>query len=102
MLHYFFQILNSYGIVMTDENFKELTTKLGFTNGHMLYSDFVVAFEDPRIGGPTEDVERENNFRVNPIRGEYGMSAEEVEKKLRQKLRENFTVSYIYIQETLQ
>lgn len=79
---------------MTDDQFKELTERVGFMNGYMNYSDFVMAFEDPRAQGPGDEILRVGNHRVNPIRGdEWGMTADEVEAKLRSKLRENFAVS---------
>lgn len=79
---------------MTDDQFLELTERIGFTNGQMEYSDFVSAFEDPRAQGPGDEIQRTGNHRVNPIRGdEWGMTADEVEAKLRSKLRENFAVS---------
>lgn len=100
MLQYaslFLQVLASYGMSMSDEHFQELTKRLGFENGSLSYTDFIQAFEDPRIQGPGEDIERSGNHRVNPIRGdEEGMTAEMVENKLRQKLRENFMVIIIF------
>ena len=36
---------------MTDEQFKELCSRLSFSNGSMTYIDFVTNFEDPRHGG---------------------------------------------------
>ena len=44
-------------------------------------------------GGPASDLQKVNNHRVNGIRGdEFGLSALEVESRLRNKLRENFEV----------
>ncbi|XP_069133814.1 EF-hand calcium-binding domain-containing protein 6-like isoform X1 [Argopecten irradians] len=87
----FREVLVSMGMPMADEHFQDLVSKIGFHNGSMLYSDFVLAFEDPRIFGPGDDVQRSGNHHVNPIRGdEFGMSADEVERKLLSKLRENF------------
>ena len=90
-----FQVLASFGMFLSDEQFNILISKLSFNNkGHMLYSDFVNSFDDPRVGGPGEDIVRSGNHRVNPIRGdEYGMSIDQVERKLASKLRENFAVS---------
>ena len=80
---------------MSDPQFKELCGRLQFHNGHMKYMDFVTNFEDLRVGGPPGDLNKVSNHRVNPIRGdEYGMSALEVESKLRNKLRENFEVRF--------
>ena len=78
---------------MTDEQFKELCAQLSFSNGYMSYSDFVNNFDDPRPNGAQEDLVKAPNHRWNEIRGqEFGMSATEVEEKLRKKLRENFAV----------
>ena len=45
------------------------------------------------LGGPSVELFKTNNHRVNPIRGdEYGLSALEVESRLRNKLRESFEV----------
>lgn len=87
----FRQVLEDMGIYANDEQFKELCASLNFTNGHMTYMNFVENFNDLRIGGPATELFKANNHRVNAIRGdEYGMSAIEVESKLRNKLRENF------------
>ncbi|XP_046566155.1 EF-hand calcium-binding domain-containing protein 6-like [Haliotis rubra] len=87
----FRQVLITFGIVMTDEQFNVLVSKLDFHGGFMSYSDFLASFDDPRPGGAGQDMMRTDNHHVNPIRGdEYGMSALEVESKLRAKLRENF------------
>ena len=68
--------------------------RLNVTNGHMQYMDFIMNFGDPRpetVEGPLGGVVHPANHKVNPIRGdEHGMTALEVESKLRQKLRENF------------
>lgn len=80
---------------MSDEQFSELMLKMNMHNGHMNYMDFILNFGDPRHPDASQGVvEHLKNHRVNPIRGdEYGMSVAEVETKLHQKLRENFTVS---------
>ena len=88
-------MLESHGIYTSDARFKELCARLQFHNGHMSYMDFVTNFEDLRVGGPHGDLAKVNNHRVNPVRGdEYGLSASEVESKLRTKLRENFEVGW--------
>ena len=93
-----FQLLGRFGIQLADPKFKEVCSELSFHNGYMTYIDFVNNFEDLRIGGgPSDDLRKSNNHRVNPIRGdEYGMTAEQVENKLRSKLRENFEVSLFF------
>ncbi|XP_053398276.1 EF-hand calcium-binding domain-containing protein 6-like [Mercenaria mercenaria] len=88
----FRQVLMSFGLAMSDEQFNILVSKLNFNeSGQMQYSDFISNFNDPRHGGPGEEIIRSGNHRVNPIRGDqFGMSIEEVERKLASKLRENF------------
>ncbi|XP_023929939.1 EF-hand calcium-binding domain-containing protein 6 [Lingula anatina] len=87
----FREVLSSFGMVMSDECFKNLTEKLGFYKGHLSYTDFVMAFEDPRIGDASPGNVHQPNHRVNPIRGdEVGMTAEQVEAKFLGKLKENF------------
>ena len=95
-----FQVLASFGMFLSDEQFNILVTKLSFNNkGHMHYTDFVNSFDDPRVGGPGEDIQRSGNHRVNPIKGDqWGMTIDEVEKKLASKLRENFAVSFSLVQ----
>lgn len=79
---------------MIDDQFKELIERVGFMNGYMNYSDFVMAFEDSRVQGLGDEILRVGNYRVNLIRGdEWGMIVDEVEVKLRSKFRENFVVS---------
>ena len=41
----------NFGMHMSDDQFKELCTRLSFHNGHMTYIDFVDNFEDPRHSG---------------------------------------------------
>ncbi|RUS70512.1 hypothetical protein EGW08_021724 [Elysia chlorotica] len=88
-------VLSDLGIMMSNEQFQELMARLNVTNGHMQYMDFIMNFGDPRpesLDGPLGGVAHPANHKVNPIRGdEHGMTALEVESKLRQKLRENFT-----------
>lgn len=88
-------VLSDLGIMMSNEQFQELMARLNVTNGHMQYMDFIMNFGDPRlesIDGPLGGMVHPANHKVNPIRGdEHGMTALEVESKLRQKLRENFT-----------
>ena len=84
------------GFNMSDAQFEDLCAKLAFKDGAMIYSDFISSFEDPRMGGPAAQLLKDNNHRVNAIRGdEYGLTAIEVESKLRNKLRENFEVSAV-------
>ncbi|XP_041351388.1 EF-hand calcium-binding domain-containing protein 6-like [Gigantopelta aegis] len=87
----FREVLADFNILMTDEQFNVLVSKLDFNSGFMNYYDFIASFSDPQPTGLGEEIERTGNHRVNPIHGdEFGMSALEVESKLRAKLRENF------------
>ena len=89
-----FQLLENYGLYMSDAHFKELCSRLSFHSSHMTYTDFVKNFEDQRHGGPASELQKSNNHRVNKIRGDRtDMKASELETRLRTKLRENFDVS---------
>jgi hypothetical protein len=92
-------MLESFGFILPDEQFSRLCEQLSFTNGYMNYNDFVRAFENRRPWTPTADGEnqRPSNHHVNEIRGdEVGMSCEELETKLRQKMEENFNVGFVF------
>ena len=91
-------MLADFNILMTDEQFNVLVSKLDFNSGFMNYYDFIASFSDPQSTGLGEEIERMGNHRVNPIHGdEFGMSALEVEAKLKAKLRENFAVSSVLL-----
>ncbi|XP_066264767.1 EF-hand calcium-binding domain-containing protein 6-like isoform X4 [Branchiostoma lanceolatum] len=85
----FKHILEDNGMFMDPGQFNSLCNRLGFFNGFLQYSDFIAAFEDRRHGGPSSDILRSGNHRVNDTNVRY-MSAEEVEELLRTKLREGF------------
>ena len=81
---------------LTDEKFQDLCHQLHFHAGFMDYMAFLENFENARFDGPGEFLSKIRNHRVNEIRGdEYGLSALEVESKLRSKLRENFEVHVV-------
>ncbi|KAK7503096.1 hypothetical protein BaRGS_00005722 [Batillaria attramentaria] len=87
----FREILANLGMLMTDEQYEELMSRLHLHNGHMEYMDFILNFGDPRPPDSTTLI-RTGNHHVNPIRGDqFGMTVEEAENKLRGKLRENFS-----------
>ncbi|XP_076466442.1 EF-hand calcium-binding domain-containing protein 6-like [Babylonia areolata] len=87
----FREILADLGMLTTDEQFEELMSRLHLHNGHMEYIDFVLNFGDPRPPDSSSLI-RSGNHHVNPIRGDqFGMTVDEVEVKLRTKLRENFS-----------
>ncbi|ESO84984.1 hypothetical protein LOTGIDRAFT_236027 [Lottia gigantea] len=85
----FRRLLYNMGFVMSDEQFQELVTKLQFSDGFMSYKNFINNFENRN--GQEVDIIRTGNHHVNPIRGdEFGFKAQEVENRLRTKLRDNF------------
>ncbi|KAL3881564.1 hypothetical protein ACJMK2_027990 [Sinanodonta woodiana] len=87
----FRNVLVTFGMLMNDEQFNILVSKLNFHNGYMKYSDFIASFDDSNSYSLGEEIQRTGNHRVNPIRGdEYGMTVEQVEDRLKSKLRENF------------
>lgn len=65
--------------------------------GTIDYYTFVEGFDDPRGRGEIiNDIKRSGNHKVNKHRGDdFGLTAEQAENKLRNKLRENFSVSQI-------
>ena len=65
------------------------------TAGTIDYYAFIETFDNPKEEGElVNDIKQKGNHIVYKHRGdEYGMTAEQAEQKLRQKLRENFSVS---------
>lgn len=87
------QILEYFGFCIGDDDFSKLCSHLSFLNGHMTYTNFLLSFEDSRPNGPSKELVKQPNHRFNEIRGDkFNFSAEEIESRLRQKLRENFEV----------
>lgn len=87
------QILEYFGFCINDDDFTKLCSHLSFINGHMTYTNFLLNFEDFRPNGPSKELVKQPNHRFNEIRGvKFNFSAEELESRLRQKLRENFEV----------
>jgi len=65
----------------------------------MDYYSFISSFDVPKDqqGSIMSDIKQSGNHKVYQHRGDNcGMTADEAEKKLRSKLRENFAVSFIY------
>jgi Ca2+-binding EF-hand superfamily protein len=86
----FRKFLENYGFVLSDDQFNRLCVELSFNKGYMRYVDFLHSFDQHCLWTPMSN-SRPSNHRVNEIRGdEFGLSAEEVEARLRDKLRENF------------
>ncbi|XP_077999888.1 EF-hand calcium-binding domain-containing protein 6-like isoform X2 [Glandiceps talaboti] len=86
----FRQVLQSFGMYMTDEQFNDLVGKLGFNKGKLTYSDFVNSFEDPRAGGPGEEIQRVPNHRYTKLEMQT-LTATEVQSLLKDKMRESFS-----------
>ncbi|XP_022111865.1 EF-hand calcium-binding domain-containing protein 6-like [Acanthaster planci] len=85
----FREVLESFGMYMSDEQFGHLCEVIGFNRGPLTYSDFVEQFEDPRAGGPGEEIQRVPNHRYTEL-PLYNMTAEEVEGQLMDKMRQAF------------
>lgn len=77
---------------MSDDQFRELCNRVGFTKGSMTYTDFIEGFEDPRKGGPGEEVQRYPNHWYKVLDAKE-MSSQEVIADLKDKLRQTFGVS---------
>lgn len=87
------QILEYFGFSISDDDFSKLCSHLSFINGHMTYTNFLLSFEDSRPNGRSKELIKQPNHKFNEIRGDkFNFSAEEIESRLRQKLRENFQV----------
>ena len=76
---------------MSDEQFGHLCDIIGFSRGPLTYTDFVEQFEDPRAGGPGDEIQRVPNHRYTHL-PTASMSAEEVEALLKDKMRQAFGV----------
>ncbi|KAJ8031739.1 EF-hand calcium-binding domain-containing protein 6 [Holothuria leucospilota] len=85
----FREVLQSFGMYMSDDQFRELCNRVGFTKGSMTYTDFIEGFEDPRKGGPGEEVQRYPNHWYKVLDAKE-MSSQEVIADLKDKLRQTF------------
>ena len=61
---------------------------------HSLHIRNSCAIQDVQLNGTIAgDIERRPNHRWNPVRGEeFGLNAQTLERRLHDKIRENFTV----------
>ncbi|XP_065054660.1 EF-hand calcium-binding domain-containing protein 6-like, partial [Rhopilema esculentum] len=83
--------LQNLGLLMHDDQFKELTNRLGFFKGTMSFSDFIHKFEDLDKFGEGGKTLHMNNHRYNKVKERSEtMTAEEVEKIMRNKISESF------------
>ena len=79
---------------MAKEQFDDLWSSLGLTNGHINYIQFVEKFEDPRTNGMATILNKAPSHQVYPIRGDDKvMTAEVAENELRAKMILNYGVS---------
>eukprot|EP00794_Sanderia_malayensis_P021385 gene21385-23472_t len=83
--------LENLGLLMHDDQYKELTKRIGFFKGKLSYSDFLERFEDIERFGEGGKTMHLDNHRFNKIieRSE-SMNAEEVEVIMRKKIHESF------------
>ncbi|XP_072165535.1 EF-hand calcium-binding domain-containing protein 6-like isoform X2 [Diadema setosum] len=85
----FRQVIQSFGMYMDDEQFALLCQRLGFDQGSLTYTDFIEQFEDPRIGGPGEEITRSPNHWWKSLEAK-NMSAMDMMKQLGDKMRQAF------------
>ncbi|EDV26886.1 uncharacterized protein TRIADDRAFT_54259 [Trichoplax adhaerens] len=84
-------VLGGMGLSMSDEQFKILIKKFGFYKGNLSYTDFVDKFDNTRSplqNDPTVQFHPVQKYKVREQK--YTMTAEEVETKLRNKIRDGF------------
>ncbi|XP_033107844.1 EF-hand calcium-binding domain-containing protein 6-like isoform X2 [Anneissia japonica] len=83
----FREVLESFGMYMSDEQFDILCSHIGISKTPLTYTDFIEHFEDLRVDGPGAEIQHTSNHRYTnlPIQT---MTAEEVGSKLLKKLRE--------------
>ncbi|MBN3284884.1 EFCB6 protein, partial [Polyodon spathula] len=89
----FKKVLDDCGLITDDEQFQILTDKLGFKQGEISYSDFLMKFEDHRVGSPGAALQHTSNHRVNGTKAHF-MSAEQCLIQFVNKLHEDFMDLY--------
>ncbi|CAN2387261.1 calcium ion binding [Pristimantis euphronides] len=89
----FMKVLQDHELHLDEEQFNELTEKLGFTKEGLSYLDFVSLFEVPSGNEPGEKLHNSPNHRVNKTKFHY-MTAEECLNQLLDKLREEYGDTY--------
>jgi len=83
--------LQHLGLLMHNDQFKELTNRLGFNQGTISYSDFVHKFEEIGEFGEGGKTLYMDNHRYNKIKERSeSMTAEEIEEIMRKKIFESF------------
>ncbi|MGH0129470.1 UNVERIFIED_CONTAM: hypothetical protein FKN15_075548 [Acipenser sinensis] len=87
------KVLDDRGLITDDEQFQILTDKLGFKQGEISYSDFLMKFEDHQVGSPGAALQHTSNHRVNGTKTHF-LSAEQCLIQFGNKLHENFTDLY--------
>ncbi|RXM34729.1 EF-hand calcium-binding domain-containing protein 6 [Acipenser ruthenus] len=89
----FKKVLDDCGLITDDEHFQILTDKLGFKQGEISYSDFLMKFEDHQVGSPGAALQHTSNHHVNGTKTHF-LSAEQCLIQFVNKLHENFTDLY--------
>ncbi|XP_026533446.1 EF-hand calcium-binding domain-containing protein 6 [Notechis scutatus] len=84
----FRKLLEDIQMPMSDDHFNLLIEKIGFPVGGLSYLDFVVMFEDSRLGGAC------SNRQINASKSHF-MSAEECLSQYSDKLVEEYGDAYI-------
>ncbi|XP_041113180.1 EF-hand calcium-binding domain-containing protein 6-like isoform X2 [Polyodon spathula] len=90
---HFKKVLDDFGLITDDEQFQILTDKLGFKQGEISYFDFLMKFEDHRVGSPGAALQHTSSRHVNGIKTHF-MSAEQCLIQFVKKLHEDFTDLY--------
>ncbi|XP_075066378.1 EF-hand calcium-binding domain-containing protein 6 isoform X2 [Mixophyes fleayi] len=89
----FRKVLQDHQLHLNDDQFNDLTDKLGFTKEGLSYLDFVSLFEAPSGDGPGDKLHNSPNHRVNNTKTHY-MTAEECLTQLPDKLKEGYGDTY--------
>nr|DBA30474.1 TPA: hypothetical protein GDO54_006443 [Pyxicephalus adspersus] len=89
----FRKVLQDHELHLDEDQFNDLTKKLGFTKEGLNYLDFVSLFEVPSGHGPGDKLQNSPNHRVNNTKFNY-MTAEECLSQFLGKLRESYGDTY--------
>ncbi|XP_063784992.1 EF-hand calcium-binding domain-containing protein 6 isoform X2 [Pseudophryne corroboree] len=89
----FRKVLRDHQLYLDDDQFHDLTQKLGFTKEGLSYLDFVSLFEVPSGDGPVDKLHNSPNHRVNNTKSHY-MTAEECLMQFPDKLKEGYGDTY--------
>ncbi|KAM8777483.1 EF-hand calcium-binding domain-containing protein 6 [Rhynchonycteris naso] len=87
-VHDFRKVLASSGMPMADDQYAQLTTKIGYKKEGMSYLDFAARFEGTKVTPPPSGILSKSNV------ASYFVTAEECLKLLPQRLKESFRNLY--------